>query len=158
MRGGYTLIEILVALSIVGLLFAFGFVSFRDFSRRQAVTGAADAVRGDLRLAQGNAISGQKPDDAHCGSPDLLNGYLFDVVSPNEYKIEADCTGGTVLTKDVVTPPGISISVPSPNPIEFKVLGQGTNIDSGLSAIITVTQTGTTNTETVTINYGGGIQ
>ena len=54
-RNGYTLIEILVALTIIGLLFSFGYVSFRDYSRRQAVSDAVKTMQGDLRLAEGDA-------------------------------------------------------------------------------------------------------
>ena len=38
-NAAYTLIEILVALTIVGLIFGIGYVNFRDFARRQALAG-----------------------------------------------------------------------------------------------------------------------
>jgi prepilin-type N-terminal cleavage/methylation domain-containing protein len=166
---GYTLIEILVGLAIIGLLFSFGFVSFRDYSRRQALAGAEKEVQGDLRLAQEDALSGLKPGDINC-QPDpvtlggrFLNGYDFTVLSQNnpaEYEIRASCSGGPVLNpaKDVLLSSGITISVPSPNPILFKVLGQGTNITGGTSAVVTLSLTGLTDTATVTIGPGGEIQ
>ena len=157
---GYTLIEILVALTIVGLLFGFGFVSFRDFARRQTISGAADSLRGDIRLTQSDAISGVKPDDINCNSPYVLLAYNFNIISSSEYRIDAVCSGpsANVVVKDVVIPSDISISTPSPNPIQFKVLGQGTNIASGSNATINFTQTGTTNTAIVSVSSGGEIQ
>jgi prepilin-type N-terminal cleavage/methylation domain-containing protein len=154
---GYTLIEILVGLTIIGLLFGFGFVSFRDYSRRQALAGAAKQIQGDLRLAQEDALAGQKPDSSFCNDPASLNGYDFAVVSTSEYKLEADCTGGLVTQKDVVLPADTSIAS-DVNPILFKILGQGTSLGSGQSATITLAQTGTNNQATVTVSSGGEIQ
>jgi prepilin-type N-terminal cleavage/methylation domain-containing protein len=166
---GYTLIEILVGLAIIGLLFSFGFVSFRDYSRRQALAGAVKEVQGDLRLAQEDASAGLKPDDINCNYDPItlagrfLNGYDFTVLSqsdPAEYEIRASCSGGNAAspTKDVTLASGITISVPSPTPILFKVLGQGTNIPGGTSAVITLSLIGLTDTATVTIGSGGEIQ
>lgn len=160
MTKGYTLIEILVGLTIIGLLFAIGYVNFRDFSRRQAVIGAGKILQGDIRLAQQQALSGQKPDDPKCNDPNTLDGYFFDVISGSEYKIYASCTGGNVgtPTKDVIIPFNITISKPVPDPILFKVLGSGTNIPAGGFATIKLTQTNTTNIYQLTIGAGGEIQ
>lgn len=153
---GYTLIEILVALSIIGLLFGFGYASFRDFSRRQALQGTVKKIQGDLRLAQQQALSGKKPSDIKCNSQ-LLASYSFKVYSTSEYKIEANCGGGDVLVKDVILSSDISISIDS-NPIKFKVLGQGTNIDGGSMITITLTQAGTSDKATVEVTDGGEIK
>lgn len=156
-QGAYTLIEILVGLTIIGLIFAVGYVNFRDFSRRQAVAGAGKQIQGNLRLAQGLALAGQKPDDIKCNDPNLLNGYNFRV-SASGYTLEASCTGGTVVNKDVVLPSGITVSIPSPNPIFFKILGQGTNIPAGTSVDLTLTQSRTNNKFTVTVSAAGEIK
>ena len=155
-RRGYTLIEILVALTIIGLIFSFGYVSFREFSRRQALVGQVRSIQGDLRLAQGMALAGQKPDDANCNSPNLLGGYYFRRISNTSYSIEADCTAGTSVIKSVNLPADITISSPSPNPILFKILGQGTNVSG--SATITITQVSTGRTSVVTVTDGGEIK
>lgn len=155
---GYTLIEILVGLTIIALLFGFGYVSFRDFARRQSINGFAKSVQGDLRLAQSRALSGEKPDDAFCNTPNLLNTYDFKVYSNSEYKIEVSCSGGVITEKDVNLPADILISTPSVNPIRFKVLGQGTNIDSSEDVVVILTQSGTNNIATITITAGGEIK
>ncbi|KKR39915.1 MAG: Pilin assembly protein [Candidatus Woesebacteria bacterium GW2011_GWB1_40_101] len=60
-KRGYTLIELLVAITILGIIFGAGYISFRDFSRRQALTAAVRTVSGDVRLTQEMALSGKKP-------------------------------------------------------------------------------------------------
>lgn len=155
---GYTLIEILVSITIIALLFIFGYASFREFSRRQAINSAVRVVRGDLRLAQQQALAGNKPADPKCNAPNLLDGYYFRAASTS-YTIEAACSGvsgGPVTTKSVSLSSDISMTAPSPNPILFKVLGQGTNISS--TATVVLTQAGTNNTQTITITSGGEIK
>lgn len=164
----YTLIEILIALTILGLIFGIGYVNFRDFSRRQALAGVARKIKGDLRVAQENATSGKKPTDLQnkCVDPTdhthpVLNGYNFNVTGIHEYVIQAVCsigtTTGTVDVKSVsVLSDNITIST-SQNPILFKVLGQGTNI--GLTPVsITLTQTGTGSQAVITVSSGGEIK
>ena len=156
-NSAYTFIEILVALTIIGLIFGIGYVSFRDFSRRQALSGAARSIKGDLRLAQEQAISGQKPADIFCDSPNTLNGYYFNRISATNYRLVATCSGGNVITKDVNIASDISISV-NQNPVVFKVLAQGTNVPQATPAVITLTQAGTSNTATITITSTGEIK
>ena len=154
---GYTLIEVLVGLTIIGIVFSAGFVSFREFSRRQTVVGVAKQIKGDLRLAQSSAISGKKPTDCTA----ILNGFNFRVVDVSNYALEADCRGALApaMVKNVTLPSGVTISVsPSPNPIVFKALGQGTNITLGGSATLTLIQTGTNNQATITVTAGGEIK
>lgn len=155
---GYTLIEIMVGLTIIGLLFSFGYVSFREFSRRQALRGSTKKMMGDLRLAQELALSGDKPDSASCSGNNRLAGYSFSVDSSASYSVDAVCGGGNIEVRSIVLPADISITSPSPNPIIFKSLGQGNNIEEGGSATITVSQTATGNGQTVTITSGGEIK
>lgn len=158
MKKGYTLIELLVGLSIIGLLFGFGYVSFRDFSRRQSLAGTAKKIQGHLRLSQQESLSGRKPDNSACNTPNSLTGFIFNVYSANAYKIQARCTGGDVLVRDVELPEGVTIQAPNPNPILFKVVGQGTNIGEGSTATITVVQTQSGNSYQVIVTSSGEIQ
>lgn len=157
-ESGYTLIEILVGLTIIGLLFGLGYVNFRDFSRRQSIAGAAKKIQGDLSLTQQLALSGQKPEDIKCNPPNLLGSYDFRILPPNEYVIDANCTGGIVNSKDVTVSPDITISSSGGNTISFKVLGQGTNIESGQRITLTLTQAGTNNTSSIVVEAGGNLQ
>jgi prepilin-type N-terminal cleavage/methylation domain-containing protein len=154
-KKGYTLIEILVSLSVIGIIFTFGYVSYRDFSRRQALADAAKLIQGDLRFAQQNALSGQKPDG--CGSNTTLESYGFDVISQNGYSIEANCGSSPISVKDVTMPAGIALSVPSPNPLEFKVLGEGTNVGAS-DWELNIYQTGTELPAVVRVTSSGEIK
>jgi len=155
---GYTLVEILVALTVIGILFGAGFVGYRDFSRRQALAGAAKIIQGDMRKAQQNALSGIKPSDPKCNDPQTLIGYYFYVEPAGSgYNVQANCSGGQVqVGNDISLPEGITISVPTPNPILFQVLGLGTNISG--STTLTVTQALTGYSATITIGSGGDIK
>lgn len=158
MKGrGYTLIELLIGLSVIGLIFSFGFVSFREFSRRQSLTSAKRNLTGELRLAQELALSGEKPDNPFCTSPRILHGYRVRVVTNGNYVVEASCAGGNVQVKSIDLAPDIAISIPSTNPILFKVLGQGTNITTA-DTTITLTQIQSGATRDVVVDKSGKIQ
>lgn len=153
---GYTLIEILVVLSIAGIIFGSGFVSFREFSRRQALTSAARGLKGDLRLAQSYSIIGKKPFDPGCDETKTLDSYHFYVSGPSQYLISASCSGVTVDVVVVYLASDIEISLPNPNPIVFKALGEGTNVVD--TTTITLTQVATGNSVITTITQGGEIK
>lgn len=149
---GFTVIELLVTMVIMGLLFSLGYANYRDFSRRQAVASAGRMVIADLRLAQSKALSGEKPCTGN------LSTYNF-VIGAGSYQIKAVCSGtgsNSVITKTQPLPSGILISS-SLSPISFKVLGQGTNIPT-TGASITLSQTGTANIQTITVSEGGEIK
>lgn len=158
---GFNLIELLVAISIMGILFAAGYANYRDFSRRQVLQNMAKTVQGDLRLAQSTASSAKLPPDASCNTNGDLTGYFFNVLANNRYEIRASCSGGAVSTvsKVVTLTNGITIAspYPVPNPILFKVLGSGTNITAA-STTITLVQSGTGDTASITISKEGKIQ
>jgi len=118
---GYTLIEILVTLTILGILFGFAYANFRGFSRRQELESITDKVVGELRDIQQNAISGVKPNNPYCNSPNTLLGHSFFVSGTTSYVLSAVCSGGNVSVKSITIPIGYTISSSS-SPIIFKVL------------------------------------
>jgi prepilin-type N-terminal cleavage/methylation domain-containing protein len=156
---GFTLIELLVVISVMVLIFGLGYANFRGFRRRQMVESAARQIRGDLRLAQEQALAGAKP-ATDCPT---LNGYNFyPRLAERRYEIVPNCEGGfPAPIKSVELPEDIAINInsrcyamPSSVPwflcwwigcppiscelILFKVLGQGTNIPVGSTVTITV--------------------
>ncbi len=154
--GGYTLIEILIVIVIMGLLFAVGYANYRDFSRQQAVTSAMRALRADLRLAQEQAIEGKKPP----GCTGTLTGYKFTVANNLIYQISAYCTGGDIVVKTISLPSGITIGTPVLNPIVFNVLGTGTNISQAIPGrvVIGLTQTATNYFRSVIVYPSGEVK
>jgi len=154
-NSGFTLVEILVSLTIIGLVFGFGFVGFREFSRRQSLQGAKRKLLGDLRLAQQQALSGKKPASIECSNPNTLNGFDFEVISQSDYRVRANCTGGNVEVKSVELTEEVSITASTPI-ITFKILGKGTTLPA--DATITLTQLGSGNTLDVLVSMGGEIK
>ncbi len=151
---GYTLIELLIVMAIMGILFTVGYLSFQDYSRRQTLLAVGRSVRVDIRTAIESAIAGNKP--AACNN--VLNGYQLWITSNSAYEIDAICSAGNIVSKQAVIPVGITISSPNPNPIIFKVLAQGTNIPTGTTATIQIKQTLTGYTDTITIGENGNVQ
>ncbi|OGM25166.1 hypothetical protein A2627_00145 [Candidatus Woesebacteria bacterium RIFCSPHIGHO2_01_FULL_39_28] len=156
---GYTLIEVLVVISIMITIFVAGFANFRQYSRSQSLTAVIRVLRSDLRFAQEYALSGRKP-AAGCSN---LDGYYFRVDSvTRSYSISPVCSSPVVelaAIKQVTFLSDISdVSVTGINPILFKVIGEGTNIPAGTQVNITLTQTGGGSTQTVTVTPGGEIR
>lgn len=154
-KNGYTLIELLAVLAITGFVFTLGYGGFRTYSQRQQVVSLVRAINADLRLAQEQSIAGKKP----TGCTTTLVGYKFNIDSVgSRYTVAASCLNADVVIKTVNMPPGFTIAAPATNPILFKPLGLGTNITTGGSVTISVSNTSINYTQAVTIGSGGDIQ
>lgn len=151
---GFTLIEILVGLTITALLFGVGYASYRGFVRRQVLNSAYEKLKASLSLAGQLALSGEKPSD--CPANSVLNGYRVDFVR-KEFYAECAGPGGTTKAqeKTIDIQDGIEISSSRPT-ILYKVLGQGT--DQASEATITIKQTATGNTLNALLTQDGKIQ
>lgn len=149
---GYTLVELLVVITISTIIFGVGIAGYREFSRRQALAGVLKQVKADLRLSQQLALTGQKPEGVTCNK---LDGYTFTKTGLG-YTITANCVNPTVanyLIKTVDLPPDTTISAGS---VKYKILGQGTSLSSTLTFTITNTTAGTSGT--VVVGTGGDVK
>ena len=146
----YTLIEILIVISIIGILMGVGLVQYRDYARRQALSSATMSMVANLRLVQEYALSGKKPATG-CIS---LDGYRFKIVPP-KYMIHAMCDDveGPKVGDDIKVPDDITIS--PTGEVVFKVLGAGTKLTGDF--VIKVTQESTLNYQNITITKDGKI-
>lgn len=152
---GFTLIEVLVVVSIITFLFSLGIAYYIQFNRRQIVVQAALNVKNSLRMAQNKASSGEKT----CSG--VLDGYEFYFGSTGGkytcgYRSKCGTNYGQYVTSELPSPVIIS-SFPTPNPILFKVLGQGTNI-AGSTSIVLQGFNDSDNTQTITITNVGEIK
>lgn len=134
---GYTFIELLVVMVIMGIILVFGFSSFQQFTQRQIVKSASKQLVNDLNAAQNMATNGNKP--ANCTN---LDGYSVITVAggSNIYNVTANCVDvngvpetctGMDCTKQVVLPVGMTVQ-PVPgvyDVVTFYSLNRGTNID-----------------------------
>lgn len=150
LKEGYTLIELLVGITIISIVFTIGYAGFREFSRRQALSGVVKSIKADLRLAQQLASSGQKPNEDQ-GTCAQLNGYTL-LFLTDSYTLTANCEVNRLI-KTVTLPAGITET--NNLSVKYKILGQGTNLTADLNLILTHTATG--NTFTMVIGKGGDI-
>lgn len=166
---GFTLIEVLIVLTVVSILSAVGFANFREYSRRQGLVSVARLVREDLRVAQQYALTGKKPSSGNCSSStDPLDGYDFSILSSTSYVLRARCPGKLNDIKSVTLQDGYTVSAlgtggggisygTTSNPLTFKELGHGTTISGGL-ATIRVTQKGSNEFVDLTVTPQGTIK
>lgn len=144
---GFTLIEIMVSvtilLSLMGLLIA----GYSRFNSSQTVTQAAATLKSNLRAVRTAAASGVKP--AGC---DTLVGYIVKFVdsTPATYTAQAVCTVGEISEVTTYTfPKGITVT--TAGDITFYALNQGAAADQ------IITLTGTEKTVQIVVSASGGI-
>lgn len=94
MRSGYTLIELIVVIAIMGLLVGASIAGFNTLNQRQTVLSAGREVLSIMRTAQQRAISGQKPTSGTC---DQLLGYsVKGTVNSDTYTLNTVCLNSDV--------------------------------------------------------------
>ena len=147
---GFTLVELLVTITIITLVFSIGLAQYNRFNRRQILVRAKDQLISDLRLTQSKALSGEKPTDCNI-TP--LSGHKLDFTSNSNYQIIAVCSSDVVVKSGISLPQGV-IKQAGPDEVFFKVLSQGTDI-SGTAQIIL---SGFGQTQTISVNNAGEIK
>ncbi len=117
---GFTLIEMLVTITIMMLMLGGGLVAYINFNQKQTVLSSVKTVQTALRSAQTKAKNGEKPPG--CG---VLDAYQVTIATnTNELILRPIC--------DNVAQPGFEsiffndgVTVASPVDMEFKVLYSG---------------------------------
>lgn len=102
MRTGYTLIEIIVVVTIMGLLVGGSIAGFNTLNQRQTILSAGREVSSIMRTAQQRAISGLKPTAGIC---DQLLGYsVKGTINSSTYTLNTVClNSGAPVTRVVQT-------------------------------------------------------
>lgn len=173
-ESGFTLIELIVAFSIVAILSVVGIASFVSYSRVQAVDTEAEQVIAALNLAKAKAQAQVKPEGCSTSTDPsrhyTLKGYRFFVNNTNEtFRVRALCVppGGSVAQEFDITLEGSSQvyhQVPSPIDIDASAQNIDFNVISGnVSTSATITLTGNWTgqnpiVKTITIQSNGNIQ
>lgn len=119
---GFTLIEIMVAVVLIGLMSGGGVAAYRRLNERSSVEGAAKQVEQALREAQKRADSGVKP----LGCNGVLLAYIMTMggaVGESKYTIQADCETSDPLAVTYKLPEGTKF--PAQKTISFRALSKG---------------------------------
>lgn len=144
---GFTLIELMVVISIIALLAGFGVAAFSKFNQTQTLQQAANDLENNLRLAQSKASAQEKPSESEgCG---VLDGYRVDI-GISSYSVVALCDGRNPLEASRKYFPSLVSSISlSPAQVDFYLLGGGaTGATISVSGFgrtpltVTVTRTG----------------
>lgn len=111
-RMGFTLIEIIVAMSVIAILSTVGIAAFLNYSRSQSVAQATAELYTTLNLARSRAQSQVKPSSGSCGPPSYssLEGYRVRAATPTRYDLYAICGGSQEFIEFHVTPSGVTLS------------------------------------------------
>lgn len=137
---GYTLIEIMVGLSIISLLFLGGYSGYQEFTRRQILDNTAAELISNLNLIKQKALSGDQSSlCTDLDSQNTLEGYQVSF-SSNSYTISPRCKNiqlGLSYSVNITLPQSITLSYQSfENPLIFNTLS-GTNLDNTLTITLT---------------------
>ncbi len=121
-NAGFTMIELLIVLTILGVATTLISASYLGFEKRERVKSAALEVKNQIRFAQNRALSGDKgiPNDpaGFCDTSagqTLVGWYVnVDTASQTSYFIAGDCltssTESTFAQKSTRLPDGVTIT------------------------------------------------
>jgi prepilin-type N-terminal cleavage/methylation domain-containing protein len=169
MKNGFTLLEILLSMSLITGMLGVVMVNYRQANNKQAVQGAINRFRQTVETAKSNAMNGKK-DTNICGSgvsARPLDGWAVSFTA-NSYSLFGVCDvpGRRVkfpaVVHAIVLPSGINIGSSSTLPqidaigraVEFRPIGQGTNL---VVPAVTFTISGTGGTGQVQVTRKGEI-
>lgn len=139
---GFTLLELLVVFSVIGVLIGVGSVSFLSYNNKQSIETAATELKTGIENAKFNAVSRVKP--SGCAALPL-NKYSFvactnkvpqvnNCTDPaNLYEIRAVCNTSVITTTTKKRPADITVSISAtecgnPRILEFYPLKNGTDV------------------------------
>lgn len=145
-RRGFTLVEMLVSITIMLLMVGGGIAGYIQFNDRQIAVAAGSKLQSYLRLAQTKARSGDVPS----GCTQLTKYSVRLTNGSNQIQLYAVCSNGDVLVQQDTFDP--SVSPTTNHTINFRVL------HGGIEGAGTVTlQKGSTFQYTLDISAGGEI-
>lgn len=130
--GGFTLVELMIAVVISGLLFGGALAAYRGLSARQVVKQAGISFASDLKNYQQKALAGQKPEEC-LGS---LDGYEVSGIDSNSFSVTAVCTAGAPVATDFDLP-GEVIFQAAFNPGEIFFPSLGSQVTGAQTIVLT---------------------
>lgn len=138
---GFTLIELIVSLSILMLLSTMGVSMIRDFNGNQKLESAKEEILANLRVARNYAMTNQLSVGA--------TGIVFNI---NNGVVSISDSGKTFLSKTIFTSEIVATMVGSP--IVFSVT-DGRSVNGNIG--ITLVSNSSTTTKNILIQSSGNI-
>lgn len=132
MKNGYSLIEIMVAVTIIGILTGSSLVGYNRFQGRQGLKSAGEQLVSDLRLTQQKALSGEKAVGWCQGLTDSLTGWRLIFTSASVYDIRGVCSSGTTTTYKSITLPNSVVKSGGGSSVDFAAVS-GTTTDTSFT-------------------------
>jgi prepilin-type N-terminal cleavage/methylation domain-containing protein len=161
---GFTLIELIVAFTIIAILSVMSVGAYVNYSRTQAVNNEASYLIAALNTAKARAQSQVKPDECTTSLNSATNETLSEysvIIQPSNYRLIAKCAGASI---PVTIESGADVhSFASPitasgsYTITFNVLS-GTVSPSPTTITLTGSWAGQNISKAITINLDGTIQ
>lgn len=92
---GMTIMELIIAMLVSGILLGYGVVNYLDFNKTQTVKNVGLNVKNELRRVQGKSLAGVKP--IECGS-DTFDGYQISFLNDDA----AYCPGTSCIVSQAL--------------------------------------------------------
>jgi type II secretion system protein H len=153
-RRGFTLVEMLVVIALLGIIVAIAIPNFGALNDSANVLGAAQTIATDLQLAKMRAISQSKRSRILFLSDTSYKFQYYDSAG----SIWKDLSGETVRTFDTCSNPyfheGVTITGPAGNEVVFQPWGSSSSASIQVQnahkrGTITVSNTGKISTEVI---------
>ncbi len=149
---GFTLIELIVVLSVAAVISVIGIAAFVSYNQTQALNTTAADIASMFSVAKSRAASGVKP--TTCSSSQSLDGYqIFISIVNRTYKLNAICPPVTSLILTSILPSTISFSNPTDMTFFFPVLTGGFTKSSD-----TIDLSGFGRSKTITVDSLGNVK
>lgn len=140
---GFTLIEIIVVVTIMMILSTTGIASFVTYTRTQDLTNGTQNFVTVLQVAKASAASQVKPNSDNCSSSRPLDGYAVTInpgngytAGSNTYSVAPVCRGvvDSVETREYALPVNLRFALVAPLTITFHIINGKVTFSSGETA------------------------
>lgn len=162
-KDGFTLIELVVAFSIMAILSTVGVVSFVNYSRTQTLQQAVNDLITTLGTAKSMSVSQTTASNANGGSLNCSGGGSFSgygvtiitATNPDSYNLYIKCSNAKVASaKSIFLPKSVSFGSGTTSDVFFPILIGGV-VGNGT---IILNNSFNLPSKTINIDSGGNIQ
>lgn len=147
---GFTLIELMVVLSVMAFLGTLGIAGFTTYNQIQILQSATNDVAAVLNLAKSRAQSQVKP-FALCSSSETLAGYKVEILAPKNYTLYLRCSGNDRKVEEEAKALPSNVSFKASISFFFPIQ------TGGVQAAGQIIISGYGHNKTVTVNSLGGV-